>query len=111
MGGAHVYLDDDADLSFVQDRNVALLGYGEQARGHALCLRDSGVDVRLGLEAGSAPYQEAMDDGLRVVPPYEATEEADLFVLADPVADGSVVADVVLPNLVPGDAVILGPEV
>lgn len=101
------YLDDDADLSLVQDRHVAVLGYDGQARAHALCLRDSGVDVRVGLEAGSKQRDEAEADGLRVVSPYEACEEADLLVLSAAPPD-AVVADVVVPNLVPGCLVVLG---
>ncbi len=72
------FTDDDADLSLVQDRNVAVLGYGDQARAHALCVRDSGVDVRIGVEAGSVLAEDAAADGLRVVTSYEACEEADL---------------------------------
>jgi ketol-acid reductoisomerase len=103
-----VWGDDDADLALVQDRNVAVLGYDEEARAHALCLRDSGVDVRIGLDPASQRGRAALDDGLRVVGPYEACEEADLFVLLGLAPDDPVVADVVLPNLVRGDAVVLG---
>jgi ketol-acid reductoisomerase len=48
-----IYYDDDADLSIVQGRKVAVLGYGSQGHAHALSLRDSGVDVRVGLPVGS----------------------------------------------------------
>lgn len=50
---AQLFVDDDADLTLVQDRNVAVLGYDDQAAAQALCLRDSGVDVRVGLAADS----------------------------------------------------------
>lgn len=103
---AELYLDDDADLALVQDRNVAVLGYDDLAAAHALCLRDSGVDVRIGLDGHSALWDEAVADGLRVVTSHEASEEADLVVL--PVAtDGLSVADVVVPTLVAGDVVVL----
>ena len=52
---AEMYYDDDADLSVIQERNVAVLGYGSQGHAHALSLRDSGVDVRVGLPEGSRP--------------------------------------------------------
>jgi ketol-acid reductoisomerase len=103
-----VFGDDDADLALVQDRNVAVLGYDGEARAHALCLRDSGVDVRVGLEAGSDAAHKAVDDGLRVVSAYEACEEADLFVLLGLQPDDPVWRDVVSPNLVPGDVAVLG---
>ena len=51
---AEIFYDDSADLSLVQRRHVAVLGYGSQGHAHALSLRDSGVDVRVGLPAGSA---------------------------------------------------------
>ena len=50
---AEMFYDDDADLSVVQGRHVAILGYGSQGHAHALSLRDSGVDVRVGLPEGS----------------------------------------------------------
>src|SRR5690348_13263420 len=99
---AQVFGDDDADLALVQDRHAAVLGYDDAARAHALCLRDSGVDVRVGLREGSEAADAAADDGLRVVSPYEAGEEADLFVLLGLRHDDPVVQDVVLPNLVEG---------
>jgi ketol-acid reductoisomerase len=103
---AALFGDDDADLSLVQDRNVAVLGYDDLAAAHALCLRDSGVDVRIGLETRSAMWDEAEADGLRVVGSFEACEEADLVVL--PVTlDGLAVDEVVTPTLVAGDVVVL----
>ena len=75
---AELFYDDDADLSVIQGRNVAVLGYGSQGHAHALSLRDSGVDVRVGLPEGSKSRERADAEGLRVVTPYEACEEADL---------------------------------
>ncbi len=104
---AEVFGDDDADLGLVQDRNVAVLGYDDLAAAHALCLRDSGVDVRVGLDVGALSWDEAVADGLRVVTPYEACEEADLLVLPVTSTDDAAVAGAVLANLVPGDVVVL----
>ena len=106
---AEMYYDDDADLSVVQGRNVAVLGYGSQGHAHALSLRDSGVDVRVGLPAESHSRPRAEAEGLRVTTPYEACEEADLVVVLapDPV-QRSLYKDAIEPNLVDGDALLFG---
>jgi ketol-acid reductoisomerase len=106
---AELYYDDDADLSIIQGRHVAVLGYGSQGHAHSLSLRDSGVDVRVGLPEGSKSREKAADEGLRVVTPYEAVEEADLVVMLvpDPV-QRAVYAEAVEPNLVDGDALFFG---
>lgn len=106
------FVDDDADLSLVQDRYVAVLGYDDVARAQALCLRDSGVDLRVGVLSDSAVAADAEADGLRVVSAYEACEEADLVVLltGEPAA-GALLTEVVAPNLVAGDVVVIGPDV
>ncbi|MFL6131134.1 MAG: ketol-acid reductoisomerase [Mycobacteriales bacterium] len=102
---ARMYYDDDADLSLVQDRSVAVLGYGSQGHAHALSLRDSGVDVRVGLAEGSRSRDRAEAEGLRVLPPAEACEEADLvMVLVPDTAQRGLYADAIAPSLVPGDA-------
>ena len=69
---AELFYDDDADLSLIQGRKVAVLGYGSQGHAHALSLRDSGVDVRVGLPEGSKSRPKAEEEGLRVVTPAEA---------------------------------------
>ncbi len=73
---AEMFYDDDADLSVIQGRNVAVLGYGSQGHAHALSLRDSGVDVRIGLQPGSKSRDKAEAEGLRVLTPREAAEES-----------------------------------
>jgi ketol-acid reductoisomerase len=106
---ATVYYDDDADLSLLQNRHVAVLGYGSQGHAHALSLRDSGVDVRVGLPEGSKSRPKAEAEGLRVLTPYEACEESDVIVILapDPV-QRTLYADAVEPNLVDGDALFFG---
>ncbi len=102
---AAMFYDKDADLSLIQSRNVAILGFGSQGHAHALSLRDSGVDVRVGLPEGSKSRAKAEAQGLRVLNPYEACEEADLImVLAPDPAQRKLYAEAIEPNLVPGDA-------
>ena len=100
-----MFYDSDADLSLIQGRNVAVLGFGSQGHAHALSLRDSGVDVRVGLPEGSRSRGKAEAQGLRVLTPYEACEEADLvMVLVPDPAQRSLYAEAIEPNLVAGDA-------
>jgi ketol-acid reductoisomerase len=100
-----MFYDSDADLSLIQGRNVAVLGFGSQGHAHALSLRDSGVDVRVGLPEGSRSRAKAEAQGLRVLTPYEACEEADLImVLVPDPAQRSLYAEAIEPNLVAGDA-------
>ena len=77
---AELFYDDDADLSIIQGRHVAVIGYGSQGHAHALNLRDSGVDVRVGLPEGSKSTAKAEAEGLRVRTVAEAVEEADVIV-------------------------------
>jgi ketol-acid reductoisomerase len=102
---AEIFYDDDADLSIIQSRHVAVLGYGSQGHAHALSLRDSGVDVRVGLPEGSKSREKAENDGLRVLTPAEACEEADLtMVLIPDHLQRQVYAEAIAPSLVEGDA-------
>ena len=103
---AQMFYDDDADLSVIQGRNVAVLGFGSQGHAHALSLRDSGVDVRVGLPEGSKSRARAEAQGLRVLTPYEACEEADLIMVLTPdPSQRKVYEEAIAPNLVPGDAI------
>src|SRR5580700_7147108 len=102
---AEIFYDHDADLSLIQQRHVAVLGYGSQGHAHALSLRDSGVDVRVGLQPGSKSREKAESDGLRVLTPAEACEEADLvMVLIPDTLQRQVYAEAIAPSLVAGDA-------
>ncbi|MFN2519404.1 MAG: NAD(P)-binding domain-containing protein, partial [Jatrophihabitantaceae bacterium] len=104
-----IYYDDDADLSIVQGRTVAVLGYGSQGHAHALSLRDSGVDVRVGLPEASRSRAKAADEGLRVLTPSQASSEADLImVLAPDPAQRKLYAEAIEPNLRDGDAIFFG---
>jgi ketol-acid reductoisomerase len=102
---AEIFYDQDADLSLIQQRHVAVLGYGSQGHAHALSLRDSGVDVRVGLQPGSKSREKAEGDGLRVLTPADACEEADLvMVLIPDHLQRQVYAEAIAPSLVEGDA-------
>jgi ketol-acid reductoisomerase len=81
---ATIYYEQDADLSIVQGKKVAVLGYGSQGHAHALNLRDSGVDVRVGLREGSASRAAAEEAGLTVKETNEAAAEADVIVVLLP---------------------------
>src|ERR687890_1964041 len=97
---AEIFYDDDADLSIIQGRTVAVLGYGSQGHAHALSLRDSGVDVRVGLPEGSKSRAKAEAEGLRVLTPAEACEESDLIVvLAPDPAQRKLYTEAIEPNL------------
>lgn len=102
---AELFYESDADLSVITNRVVAILGYGSQGHAHALSLRDSGVDVRVGLAPGSKSRARAEEEGLRVVDPATAAAEADLVMMLvpDPVQK-RLYAEAVAPNLQEGDA-------
>jgi len=104
---AEIFYDADADLSLIQGRSVAVLGYGSQGHAHALSLRDSGVDVRVGLRPGSGGRVKAEAEGLAVTTPYDACADADLImVLAPDTAQRALYAEAIEPNLVAGDALL-----
>jgi ketol-acid reductoisomerase len=104
-----MYYDDDADLSALADRKVAIIGYGSQGHAHALNLRDSGVDVRVGLPETSRSRPKAEAEGLRVVTPAQAAAEADLIMVLTPDhVQRHVYAEAIEPNLKPGDALFFG---
>ena len=81
---AELFYDADADLSIIQGRKVAVIGYGSQGHAHAQNLRDSGVDVRVGLQPESKSRQKATEAGFEVGTPAEVAEWADVVVLLAP---------------------------
>jgi ketol-acid reductoisomerase len=102
---ATVYYDTDADLSLIQGRKIAVLGYGSQGHAHALSLRDSGCEVRVGLPAGSRSRARAEAAGLTVQEPADACAWADvIMVLAPDTTQRRLYADAIAPNLQSGDA-------
>ncbi len=106
---AEMFYDDDADLSLIQGKNVAVIGYGSQGHAHALSLRDSGVDVRIGLQPGSKSREKAEAEGLRVLTPAEAAEEADVVVILAPDQhQKKLYAEEIAPQLAAGDTLVFG---
>jgi ketol-acid reductoisomerase len=104
---ATIYYERDADPSVVTSRKVAVIGYGSQGHAHALNLRDSGVDVRVGLREGSASRAKAESAGLVVKAPAEAAAEADVVMLLAPdTAQQEIYAGSIAPGLRPGDALM-----
>jgi ketol-acid reductoisomerase len=106
---AEVFYDDDADLSIIQGRKVAVIGYGSQGHAHSLSLRDSGVDVVVGLQEGSKSRAKAEEQGLRVATPAEASAWADvIMVLAPDTAQRKIYTESIAPNLTAGKALFFG---
>ena len=102
---AEMFYEDDADLSIIQSRKVAVIGFGSQGHAHAMSLQDSGVDVRVGLAPNSKSRAKAEAAGLRVVDPATAAAEADVIMILvpDPVQK-RLYAEAIEPNLKEGDA-------
>ncbi len=103
---ANIYYEADADRSLIADRKVAVLGYGSQGHAHALNLKESGVDVRVGLREGSSSKAKAEAAGLRVLPIDQAAAEADLIMILLPDTEQrDVYEQSIAPHLSGGDAV------
>ncbi len=102
---ANIYYEADADRSLIGDRKVAVLGYGSQGHAHALNLKESGIDVRVGLRDGSGSAAKAAEAGLEVKSIADAVAEADLIMMLMPDTEmGAIYTEHVEPNLNDGDA-------
>ncbi len=102
---ATVYYDDEADLGLIQGRKIAVLGYGSQGHAHALSLRDSGCDVRVGLQEGSKSRVIAEQAGLTVGTPADVCAWADLVMVLTPdTGQRRLYAEAIAPSLKAGDA-------
>src|SRR5438067_8093892 len=101
----NVFYEKDADAGLIGSRKVAVIGYGSQGHAHALNLRDSGVDVRVGLRDGSSSKAKAEAAGLRVLPIADAAAEADLLMILLPDTEQKAVYESsIAPALKEGDA-------
>src|SRR5437667_3773844 len=100
---AKIYYEKHVDLSLLKGKKIAIIGYGSQGHAHALNLRDSGMDVRVGLKKGSASWPKAENAGFTVREPARATAEADIIMILTPdeVASEMYESDICM-NLKPG---------
>ncbi|MBF0689838.1 MAG: ketol-acid reductoisomerase [Cellulomonas sp.] len=106
---AELFYDDDADLSVIQSKKVAVIGYGSQGHAHALNLRDSGVDVTVGLRDGSSSRAKAENEGLKVASVADAVAGADVVVILAPDQVQRIVyREEIEPNLKDGAALVFG---
>ena len=106
---AELFYDDDADLSIIANKKVAVIGYGSQGHAHSLNLRDSGVDVTVGLREGSASRAKAENQGLKVASVADAVREADVVVILAPDQVQRIVyREEIEPNLKDGAALVFG---
>ncbi|MEL7296353.1 MAG: ketol-acid reductoisomerase [Pseudomonadota bacterium] len=98
-----IYYDKDCDLSLIQKKKVTIVGYGSQGHAHALNLKDSGVDVTVGLRAGSSSVAKAENAGLKVAEVPEAVASADLVMMLTPDEfQATLYRDSIEPNLKQG---------
>src|SRR3977135_406071 len=105
----HMYYDDDADLSLLDGKTVAIIGYGSQGHAHALNLKDSGVSVVVGLRPNSSSVAKAEAHGLKVVGPADAASEGDIVrVLAPDELHGQIWDDGLSDGIAPGNTLMFG---
>ncbi|MGH9617012.1 MAG: ketol-acid reductoisomerase, partial [Acidobacteriaceae bacterium] len=100
---AKTYHDEDADLTLIRRKKVAIIGYGSQGHAHALNLKDSGVEVRIGLPDGSKSKSRAEKAGLQVMTTSEAAKWADVIMVLTPdQTQGKIYADSIAPHMTAG---------
>jgi ketol-acid reductoisomerase len=106
---ANIYYEKDADPSLLKSKKIAIIGYGSQGHAHALNLRDSGADVRVGLYEGSKSWAKAEAEGLRVLTVDDASEEADVIMILVPdTKQASVYKQSIESHLKPGKTLMFG---
>ncbi|HYA35955.1 MAG TPA: ketol-acid reductoisomerase, partial [Candidatus Binataceae bacterium] len=104
-----VYYDRDADLNALRPKKIAIIGFGSQGHAHALNLRDSGMDVRVGLRSDSASAEKARKQGLQVFDTAEAARQADIIMMLVPDEMGSEIYEKeIAPALKPGKSLAFG---
>ena len=100
---ATMYYENDADMSLIEDSTIGIIGYGSQGHAHALNLKDSGLNVVVGLYEGSRSIEKAESDGLKVGLVEEAAEESDVIMMLIPDhIQSEVYRESILPHLLPG---------
>ena len=99
----NIFYDKDCDLSIIQGKKVAIIGYGSQGHAHALNLKDSGVDVTVGLRKDSSSWKKAENAGLKVSEVEEAVKQVDLVMILTPDEfQKQLYNDVIEPNIKQG---------
>tara|TARA_B100000686_G_C16790206_1_gene978136 strand:+ start:457 stop:1449 length:993 start_codon:yes stop_codon:yes gene_type:complete len=100
-----MFYEDDANLALLEDKTVTVIGYGSQGHAHALNLKESGINVVVGLREGSSRRSQAENDGLTVMSVPEAAKAGDIImILINDEVQGAVFKEDILPNLQEGDA-------
>ena len=106
---ANIYYDKDADLNLLNGKKIAIIGFGSQGHAHALNLRESGADVRVGLYPGSKSWAKAEAQGLRVLTADQACAEADVIMLLAPdTSQAQIYREVIAPHLTAGKTLMFG---
>jgi len=102
-----IFYDNDADLSYLKGKKIAIIGYGIQGRGQALCLRDSGLDVVVSEMAGTPNFEQAKKDGFNPVTAAAAAAQADVIqILTQDHVQAKVYTDAIKPNLKKGKVLV-----
>lgn len=102
-----MYYEKDADLKVFESKRVAIIGYGSQGHAHALNLKDSGVEVVVGLYSGSKSWEKALNDGLQVFSVREAVSMSDVvMMLAPDTSQKEIYENEIKPNLKDGSALV-----
>lgn len=100
---AEMYYENDADLSLIKDKMIGIIGYGSQGHAHALNLKDSGLNVSVGLYDGSRSWSKAQADGLEVALVEEVARQADIIMVLIPdTSQAEVYKQSIEPHLLPG---------
>jgi len=102
-----IYYDNDADLGFLKGKKIAIIGYGIQGRGQALCLRDSGMDVVVAEMTGTQNFEKARQDGFTPVSAAEAAAQADIIqILTQDHVQAKVYTEAIKPHLKKGKVLV-----
>lgn len=104
-----VYYDRDINIEKLRSRKIAIIGYGSQGHAHAQNLRDSGMNVVVGLREGGSSWEKAKNAGFKVLPVDEASKWADvIMILAPDTSQPGIYSSQIAHNLNPGDAISFG---
>ena len=102
-----IFYDNDADLSHLKNKTVAILGYGSQGHAQAQNLRDSGCNVIIGQRAGSANYDLAVSHNFKPLSVEDAVKQADVInILLPDEVQGDIYRNAIQPNLKPGNVLM-----